>query len=193
MSLIKKILILFFVGFFLGPIGDYSHVITDTTAYPQGVFDLYLLGIPIWVPFLFGSASLAVGISHPQMDKLLGPRKERPGAKNWGLAIGGLWLFLGIYILSGYLPWSGGIGNDLVLGGIAYLIWIGLDRSWQGIFLGLLTALGGTFVEIILVKLEVFSYLAPKDTLLGVASWLPWLYFSASVTIGNFGRKLNHV
>ena len=190
LRLLKRVLILFFIGFFLGPIGDYFHVLSQTTGYPQGVFDFYWGPIPFWVPFLFGSASIGVGLSHPWFDGFLGGPPVRPGARNAVIAWIGIFSFLGLYCLSGFLPGGAGGLSDGILALLAILIWALLDWTWQGILLGVLTAITGTALEITLVHLEIFSYLPPKNNLLGVASWLPWLYFAASVTLGNFGRYL---
>lgn len=186
----KKVLIIFAVGFILGPIGDYSHVMTQTTAYPGGDGP-YFFGLPFWVPFLFGCAALAVGLSHPAFDKRIGPRQDRPGTKSIGRVMGGLLIFLGAYCLSGFLPVDKGLHNDLLLALIAIATWAILDWTWQGIVLGTLTAIAGTLTEIILVHLKIFSYLPGRNNLFGVASWLPWLYFTASVTVGNLGRFLS--
>lgn len=190
MSSFHRILILFILGFFLGPVGDYAHVISGTTGYPQSVFGFYVMGIPFWVPLLFASASLAVGLSHPWMDRWLGKAVDRPGTRGMGIAIFGLLVFMAVYGLSGFLPWPTGGLSDLVLMFLATLVWIFLDRSWQGLILGAFTAIIGTAVEITLVHYHAFYYVFPKDNLYGVASWLPWIYFTASVTLGNFGRVL---
>lgn len=186
----KKALVLFATGFFLGPIGDFAHVTTQTTAYPPN-HGLYFFALPWWVPLLFGAAALAVGFSHPALDQILGPTFLRPGAKTPARVIGGLAIFLGSYCLSGFLPPAKGLHNDLMLALIALGTWAILDWTWQGILLGALTAVAGTLSEIILVHFGIFSYLPPKNNFLGVASWLPWLYFTASVAVGNLGRYLS--
>ncbi len=190
-SLKKNVLILFSLGFFLGPIGDFCHVVAKTTGYPQGIFGIYFFRIPFWVPFLFGLATLAIGLSHPRLDRLLGKPPVRPGMKNWTKVGTGILLFLSLYGISGFMPWKTGGINDLVLAGLGLFLWWEYDRSWQGIVLGILTAIAGTCVEIALVHLGAFFYLPPKNNLFGVASWLPWLYFAASVTVGNLGRRLD--
>ena len=187
----KKILIIFAVGFIVGPIGDFYHVHTGTTTYPPEIYGFYFLGLPFWVPLLFGGAALAVGLSHPSFDQMLGPKHRRPGAQSLSRVLIGLVFFLGAYILSGYLPVSFGWHNDLILALLAIVAWALLDWTWQGLVLGALTAIAGTAAEIILVHLGIFSYLPPRNTLLGVAPWLPWLYFNASVAVGNLGRSLS--
>jgi hypothetical protein len=190
MGFFKRFLILFFTGFILGPIGDYSHVVTGTTAYPQGKFAYYILSLPFWVPFLFGGATAAIGLALPFWDKVLGPSQERRGARNYFLAILGLILFLGFYILSGALPFRTGGGTDLVLAALAILLWLVFDGTWQGVLLGLATACFGVLTEIYLVRIGAFSYLPRAANFFGVPTWRPWLYFAASVTVGNWGRVL---
>lgn len=190
MALPKRIILLFIVGFVLGPLGDFFHVLTKTTGYPPNLFGLYIFGLPFWVFFLMGGASLAVGLAIPWLDTYLGPNKKRPGAQSGGLAVFGLFIFLGLYGLSGFLPGPAGGINDFIFAILAVLVWVFLDRTWQGIFLGILTAAAGVYTEITLVGLGAFFYHPDRANFFGVASWLPWLYFAASVTIGNFGRYL---
>lgn len=212
--MMKPALLLFLSGAILGPIGDLCHVISQTTAYPKEIYSFYFFGlIPFWVPFLFGSASLLIGISHPLADKLLAkifkePRL-RPGEKNHWLAYMGPLFFLGSYCLSGFMSQRGDaaplIFPDIILAFLAILTWITLDRTWQGILTSVLTAVSGTAVEIFLVKAEVFSYQnyvaggavlgggalwVGDPHVWGVPMWLPWLYVIASITIGNVGRVL---
>lgn len=186
----KRLLILFLTGFVLGPIGDYTHVISETTAYPQDRFGYYLLTVPFWVPFLFGTAALLIGMTHPFWDKILGVSRERIGVRNYSIAFLGLLAFLGLYALSGYLPFRTGGLNDMILAGMAILIWFTLDRTWQGIVLGIATAIAGTLTEIYLVRSGAFFYLPRAANFFGVPTWLPWLYFGASVAVGNWGRVL---
>jgi hypothetical protein len=186
---ISKIAALFFLGFFLGPVGDFFHVYTGTTGYPPDKYGLYFFGIPFWVPILFGVASTAIGISLPRMDLWLQAPTSRPGAGSLAPALLGVFGFLGLYILSGFLP-KGGHLSDVTLITAAACFWFFLDRTWQGIILGLLTALVGSAVEIGLVQLGAFYYGNEDSSLWGVASWLPWLYFTASIGLGNFGRYL---
>ena len=188
----RNVGVIFLLGFFVGPIGDFCHVLSGTTGYPQDAYAWYFPGgVPWWVPFLFAGAGLSVGVSHPIMDRLIGPRgRTRPGEKSWPLACAGVAAFVGLYAASGYLPFGDGGGNDVVLALGAIGTWAALDRTWQGALLALLTAAAGTGFEIFLVRQSVFFYLPRTSGLLGVATWLPWLYVAASVGVGNFARKL---
>ena len=186
----KNALWLFGLGAVVGPIGDAFHVHSGTTDYPKDVFGLYLWRLPFWVPLIFGCAGLAIGLSHPQMDRLLGAPQQRPGSRSLDLVVFGIAAFLGIYAMTAYAPLVPEGSLDVLIAVSALLMWGLLDRTWQGLVLAVLTALVGTTTEILLVKLGAFEYLPPKNGLFGVLTSLPWLYISASVAVGNLGRYL---
>jgi len=190
MSIGKRLLVLFLLGFFLGPIGDYAHVVSQTTGYPQNKFVYYFLTLPFWVPFLFGTGTLLIGFNFPYFDRILGSSKERVGTKSLALVIVGLVFFLGTYMASGFLPLQTGGMLDVVLAALAILIWLALDATWQGILLGVMTAVVAALTEIELIKAGAFFYRERAANFYGVPTWLPWLYFSASVAVGNLGRYL---
>ncbi|MDL1872308.1 hypothetical protein FBR05_08885 [Deltaproteobacteria bacterium PRO3] len=185
-------LLLFLVGAVFGPVGDSFHVVSGTTDYPPNLFQLYFWRLPWWVPLIFGAAGVAIGMSHPQMDRWLGAPPDRPGSRGIGAVIFGVAAFLGIYAMTAFVPLKSGGPLDALIAASALAVWLLLDRTWQGVLLGMMTAVVGTVTEILLVRAGAFWYLPPKDALFGVGSWLPWLYFSASVAVGNLGRFLQN-
>lgn len=185
-------LLLFVLGAVLGTLGDLSHVVSGTTAYPPGVYGWYFWRLPFWVPLLFGAATVAIGLSHLAMDSLLGgPR--RPGARSVPLALIANAAFLGLYLVSGFLPWETGGLNHLAMAAGAVLIWAAFERTAQGVLLAAGTALAGTAFEMLLVDRGVFSYSPRAANFHGVAVWLPWLYAASSVAVGNLARALDRV
>lgn len=188
----KAAFLLFLVGAILGPVGDSFHVVSGTTDYPPNLFQLYFWRLPWWVPLIFGAAGMAIGLSHPQMDRWLAAPADRPGSRGIDGVILGIAAFLGIYAMTAFVPLKSGGSLDMLIAVSAILVWVIFDRTWQGILLGIMTAFVGTLTEILLVRAGAFWYLPPKDALFGVGSWLPWLYFSASVAVGNFGRFLQN-
>jgi hypothetical protein len=189
----QRAFILFAVGAIGGSLGDFFHVLSETTGYPPGWIRVPGLGLPIWVPVLFGTAGLGIGLSHPWLDQKLDPLKplQRPGLVS-PLRIGAaLLLMLFTWIASGYLPLATGGSKDFVIAACAAAIWWGFDRTASGLRLAILTAALGTLVEVVQVRfIENFYYVPPATNLGGVPSWLPLLYVSASIALGNFGRWL---
>ena len=180
----------FLLGFIFAPLGDMVHVSTHTTWYTSG-YAFYFMGIPWWVFPFFGVSGLIVGYSGYFFDqKIFKTKKLRPGEVDAQKAVLGAFSFLIAYLLSGVLKdypiWL----IHLVLGGMTFLYWFYLERTWQGILLALGPAIGGTLVEITLVRNGVFKYLPPDDLLFGVASWLPWLYVILALSLGNLMRFL---
>jgi len=184
---IKLILILFALGAIGGTLGDLSHVLTGTTGYPQDFYWWYLpYGLPFWVPLLFGSLTVILGGTHIQMT--LGTKSDL-GSFQWRFS--GSFACLGLYLVSGFLPWPAGHLSDLVLGLVSFFIWWTWDRSLLGLGGGVVAAILGTSFEIILVHKQIFYYQPHAANLFGVPSWLPWLYFAAPGTIGNLAVKIS--
>ena len=179
-------LIIFLLGFFLAPIGDMVHVSTKTTSYPDS-YSWYLFGIPWWVFPFFGISGVVLAFTNDFIDSKFFVRKKREGETKGIFAYLSLGLFLLSYFFSGILN-SNPLLVHLVLGCFGITYWYLLDKTIPGILIGLGTAISGTGVEIFLVHNKVFSYLPPNDSLFGLASWLPWLYFSLAMALGNFFR-----
>lgn len=171
------------LGFFLGPLADLFHNLSETSYYPHPFF----LGLAFFVPFLFGSATVLVGLSHVFIDQIL----SRHISLTWTQVVLGLVGFLGIYAVSGYFRLGPSFLLYLLLGSIAIVIWYFLDQTAVGLFLALLTAIGGCAVEITLGLVGQFHYNAPD--LWGIPLWLPFLYMVASVAVGNLARKMYEI
>ncbi len=176
----------FFVGFLIGPLVDFLHVYTGTTSYSPTMLPTGPIGMPFWVPLLFGGASLAIGISHPFLDHLL-KRCPFPGSLRWGSICAGFSIFFAIYAASAFLYPEPQLLKNLIVGAGALLIWVIFDRTWQGFLIGTLTAAAGVGVEVFLTRHDIFQH--REQGLLGVAVWLPWLYFSGSIVMGNLCRR----
>lgn len=181
MKYLRAILVLFVTGAILGSVCDGFHTHSLTTFYPRP----WILKMAWWVPLLFGSAGLAIGLTHPVCDRWFKRQQKLP--LSWYVIISGLGLFMGLYFLSGFLNFSNSY-KFFLLGILSVLFWGFFDRTWQGLALGILTALVGCTVEIMLSALGLFDYTHPD--LWGIPAWLPWLYIAGSTTVGNLGRKL---
>ncbi|WP_376796665.1 hypothetical protein [Thermogemmatispora sp.] len=141
-----------------------------------------LLGLPWWTPLLAGSAAVAIGLSHPLLDPLLAHSRTVRRLSTSIAALG--WLCLA-YLL-GALPLAS-IARFGLLGLLYLNFWLLARRSWQNLLFSAVVAITGTLIEMILVAAGIFSFPHNAD-LLGVPSWLPWLYACASLALGDLGR-----
>lgn len=179
--------LLFICGAILGTLGDLTHVISGTDRYPSPFYPLPT-GQPIWVPFLFGGAALAIGLGRSWSDTWLRKTPPKNGSVlSLGAAVA---LFLFSYAISGFLPIDPPMIRIGVLSLIAGIVWLVFDRSWESILQGLIIAVGGVGVEILLTSQGAFEYDPRVGTFYGVPIWLVPLYFSASIAVGNATRAL---
>ena len=180
----------FFVGALAGTTGDFVHVITRTDGYPaDGPFPFlpFLpVKMPVWVPFLFGSAVMLMAFSHQTFRSLYQPRL----ANHFIISALAPIFFVILYALTGFLHTGTGGWEDVWLATATFLIWFILDRTLWGAGFALLNAICGTAFEIFLVHIGGFFYYPEHANFFGVPSWLPWLYMAASVCISLFVRLI---
>ncbi|MFT3765402.1 MAG: hypothetical protein QM820_07805 [Minicystis sp.] len=176
----RAVIILALLGASLGPVLDYAHVVTGAIRYPPPV-----RFVPWWVPLLYLGASLAIGLSHPAADGMLG--RPAPPLLTRGRLAAGFLGFCAIWFASGALHFSSAI-VAAILAPASLALWWWLDGTGQGLVQGATTALGGCAVEIGLSRVGLFSH--THQDVLGIAWWLPWIYVAASVGLGNIGRWL---
>jgi hypothetical protein len=175
----RTIFWLFVLGATLGTTLDAFQVYSYVERYPTPV----LFGTAWWVPFLFGSAAVAIGYSHPLVDPLI-HNMRRP--RRISTSIAELtWLLLAYLVAASPLDSP---AKTVLLVLIYFNFWLLTGRGWQNLLLSLVTAITGTLIEMTLVAAGAFSYLQPD--ILGVPYWLPWIYACASLAIGDLGRSL---
>ncbi len=176
----KAVGILALLGATVGSSLDAIHTHTGTTQYAHPLF----FRMAWWVPPEFALAAVAIGLARPLWERVLLRQTLSPPV--WSVALG-MGMFVLAYALSGILPfdWT---TRSLVLVVIFGAVWAICDRTALGVFLAGSTALLGTSTEIALVRLDLFSYLHPNLSV--VAGWLPWLYATAAIAVGNLGKRL---
>lgn len=80
---------------------------------------------------------------------------------------------------------------DGLLAASALAHWYAFDRTPQGFGMAALTAVCGPLVEIGLINLlGLYDYSHPL--VLGVPTWIPWVYFCGGPAVGNLGRRVWH-
>jgi len=79
--------------------------------------------------------------------------------------------------------------EDGVLLTAAVATWAAFDRTPQGALMAALTAACGPAVEVALINaLHLYDYSAPQ--VLGVPTWIPWVYAAGSPAVGGLGRRV---
>jgi hypothetical protein len=188
---IKLLLISFVVGALVGTTGDFVHVTTKTDGYPvPGPFPFipFLpVSMPVWVPFLFGSAVLLMAVTHKMCAGVYTPRM----ASNRNLAYASPVIFVLVYAMTGYIQAGDGSWQDIWLVVLTLAIWWWADRTFWGAAFAILNAICGTAFEIFLVHVHGFFYYPDHSNFFGVPSWLPWLYNIASICISLMVRWID--
>eukprot|EP00898_Chlorokybus_atmophyticus_P006754 jgi/Chlat1/707/Chrsp104S01196 len=203
-------------GAVLGPLLDGEHSRHDVLHYTSPAHitlgPFYELESVWWVPLLFGVAGAILGVAHPLLDRwVLGPderdgvgtgwdRGARMGLEpRWPVVLAGIALFAAQYSLSGVLAQAAALPSsspvpvaracvDLTLGAYAVATWWLLDRTRGGLFMATLTAFAGPVIEIVLINYGGLYAYTHADVL-GVPTWIPWVYFCGSPAVGNLGRR----
>ena len=153
------------------------------TEYLTDFGPIWLGCCPLWFVLMIAPGMAALSAAHARWRA---PDPRRPSS---AVLLGPL-AVLGLYLATSFYPWrDGGSLEGLVCLG-ALILTLTCDRTRAGIVAATLVAIGATSVEWGLVHLGVFRYLPGSDELLGVAPWLPPLYFGAAIVAGALARRL---
>lgn len=175
---------LFVFGGLLGATCDAFHTHSGTEIYANPDFFM----MPWWVPPEFGLATLMIGFTHLDFDKRFRQMARVPA---WTEVVAGLGIFTTQYFVSGFMK----VDEPFRLigqGVIAMSLWLAFEGTANGLILAFATAIVGTIMEIGLSATGVFHYNQSDIQwhMGGVPLWLPFLYISGSVTVGNLARRI---
>lgn len=162
--------------------GFHTHSFTDAYYHPQ------FLKTEWWVPPLFGAATLGIALSHLDFDR----RFQRDVApRPWNEIAAGLVLFTLQYFASGFMKVDP-VLRTAFQAAFAFGLWLAFEGTFTGLLLAFATALVGCVVEIVLIVSGKFHYVLGDigANVMGIPLWLPFLYVSGSVTVGNLARKM---
>lgn len=171
---------MFVLGAVLGTVCDGFHSHAGILWYPHE----WLPKMAWWVPPLFGTATVAIAISHLAYDRYF---RLAPVQQSWGDVAAGIASFAAIYAISAFLPASSLI-KTAVMSVAVVLMTLKWRRSIHAVPLMFLTAVAGCLAEITLSRAGLFYYTHPD--FLGIQMWLPLLYAAASIAVGNWARKI---
>lgn len=184
-NLIRRGLVLFIVGVVLALVLNLLQIQRNVTLFPEEVLDT-LFSSAWWIPLCCGTAAAVVGLLYPYLDRHLGePHKFK---REWASVMRCIAVFVGINHASAKLDFANNMQLSLTLAALSLGLWWTFDRSRSGFGLGLTTALLATLIAQLLVYNGIYQYTSPD--FLYVRSWLPCIFFSGGVTVGNIGRQL---
>jgi hypothetical protein len=165
-------LVIFAIGFVVSLAGDATHVASGTTRYEwEGVPVLWRSAV--WFPFAVGGAVLAAAWA---AERFAPPALRLRGRTDAAL---GAAMVLALYALTAALRGEPSTVSVVLTGALAVGVWAWWDPSPRAFAVGAVAAVAGPLAEAAIVAAGAASYAPDADGLLGVAAWLPCLYFAA--------------
>jgi hypothetical protein len=154
--------------------GDACHVASGTTQYKwDGVPAIWRSAI--WFPVLVAGGVLALALAGRDLAARLPAARVRTRA-DVAPAAGAV---LGLYALTAVVHDQPDTVSVVLTAAIAVVIWGVWDPSPGAAIGGAVAAVTGPLVEILVVAIGAAEYGPGSDQLIGVAPWLPCLYFAA--------------
>lgn len=176
---IRDALLLFLLGAGAALIGDHSHVITGTTEYFTKAVP-FVWSSPFWFPLMVGAATVCLAETRLHLPN---PRSTVTGRQ----ALVGVAAVIGMYVTTALVRSAPVVPSVTLLVALAAITWAALG-DLPAAFCGVVAAVAGPLVEIVLAEAGVFAYSADCDGLFGVAPWLVPLYFAFGVVAALFGE-----
>ncbi|XP_047417476.1 insulin-induced gene 1 protein isoform X2 [Sciurus carolinensis] len=184
-DLVQRSLVLFSVGVVLALVLNLLQIQRNVTLFPDEVIAT-IFSSAWWVPPCCGTAAAVVGLLYPCIDSHLGePHKFK---REWASVMRCIAVFVGINHASAKLDFANNVQLSLTLAALSLGLWWTFDRSRSGLGLGITIAFLATLITQFLVYNGVYQYTSPD--FLYIRSWLPCIFFSGGVTVGNIGRQL---
>ncbi|XP_060638574.1 insulin-induced gene 1 protein [Anolis sagrei] len=184
-DVVQRSLVLFTVGTFLALVLNLLQIQRNVTLFPEEVIDT-IFSSAWWVPPCCGTAAAVIGLLYPCIDSHLGePHKFK---REWASVMRCIAVFVGINHASAKLDFANNVQLSLTLAALSLGLWWTFDRSRSGLGLGITIAFVATLITQFLVYNGVYQYTSPD--FLYIRSWLPCIFFSGGVTVGNIGRQL---
>jgi hypothetical protein len=175
------VLVLFVVGAAAGLVGDHSHVVTGTTEYlPPSHAVPFVWSSPIWFPIMVGASTAILAELRLHLPRVRTGVTVRQG-------VAGIAAVLGSYVMTAMLHTAPDVPITTLICAFAAITYCVLgDRP--AIVCGVLAAICGPVIEIVLAAAGHFRYAPDSDALFGVAPWLVPLYFAFGVVAALIGE-----
>ncbi|NXM74439.1 INSI1 protein, partial [Serilophus lunatus] len=184
--LVQRSVVLFVVGAFMALVLNLLQVQRNVTLFPDEVIST-LFSSAWWVPPCCGTAAGELPTSASDffccccccLSSPLFIFSSRMSADLKGLSLTTFFQ---------KLDFANNIQLSLTLAALSLGLWWTFDRSRSGLGLGITIAFVATLITQFLVYNGVYQYTSPD--FLYIRSWLPCIFFSGGVTVGNIGRQL---
>ncbi|NXK89613.1 INSI1 protein, partial [Formicarius rufipectus] len=193
--LVQRIVVLFVVGAFMALVLNLLQIQRNVTLFPDEVIST-LFSSAWWVPPCCGTAAGEFyGRSENQILNVLCLKRENHA--HFQIAFSPVqfqqqdvcklqMIVLNIFFQK--LDFANNVQLSLTLAALSLGLWWTFDRSRSGLGLGITIAFVATLITQFLVYNGVYQYTSPD--FLYIRSWLPCIFFSGGVTVGNIGRQL---
>ncbi|NXF00549.1 INSI1 protein, partial [Smithornis capensis] len=196
--LVQRSVVLFVVGAFMALVLNLLQIQRNVTLFPDEVIST-LFSSAWWVPPCCGTAAGERGGGAECVTTARGS-PALPSHSEWCEL--GFWkgarpalstrasrprLFLS-WCAQNKLDFANNVQLSLTLAALSLGLWWTFDRSRSGLGLGITIAFVATLITQFLVYNGVYQYTSPD--FLYIRSWLPCIFFSGGVTVGNIGRQL---
>ncbi|NWV58743.1 INSI1 protein, partial [Malurus elegans] len=196
--LVQRSVVLFVVGAFMALVLNLLQIQRNVTLFPDEVIST-LFSSAWWVPPCCGTAAGERGGGAECVTRVRGspalPSTASAASSGFGkdarpaLATRGSCprdIVLNIFFQK--LDFANNVQLSLTLAALSLGLWWTFDRSRSGLGLGITIAFVATLITQFLVYNGVYQYTSPD--FLYIRSWLPCIFFSGGVTVGNIGRQL---
>ncbi|NXX17966.1 INSI1 protein, partial [Podargus strigoides] len=181
--LVQRSVVLFVVGAFMALVLNLLQIQRNVTLFPEEVIST-LFSSAWWVPPCCGTAA----------GELLTPTSGNHARFQFEFSLVQFQqdvfkfqrIVLNIFFQK--LDFANNVQLSLTLAALSLGLWWTFDRSRSGLGLGITIAFVATLITQFLVYNGVYQYTSPD--FLYIRSWLPCIFFSGGVTVGNIGRQL---
>ncbi|NXP45953.1 INSI1 protein, partial [Heliornis fulica] len=178
--LVQRSVVLFVVGAFMALVLNLLQIQRNVTLFPDEVIST-LFSSAWWVPPCCGTAA-GESLSSTSVFVAGFPHTRIPPSSR------GVEMRIVLNNSFQKLDFANNIQLSLTLAALSLGLWWTFDRSRSGLGLGITIAFVATLITQFLVYNGVYQYTSPD--FLYIRSWLPCIFFSGGVTVGNIGRQL---